>query len=625
MGKIIGIDLGTTYSAAGVFDERQGKFLVIRSRTGTSTTPSVVGYKDGQMLVGVAAKSRAALDPDNTVAEIKRHMGEPFRDPQKRPRLGPDGNPVPYVVKFAGKDHSPQMISAYILKDIKEQAEAYLGEPVTGAVITVPAYFEEGARRATKEAGSLAGLEVKCLVSEPTAAAIAFGMDAKRDDDDDDEHAPRSQRVLVYDLGGGTFDVSVIEIQGGNVEVKGVDGDHYLGGIDFDRAIVEWALRKIKAEHDVDLQRWDGLPTSVASAFKQAYNRICGEAEKLKISLSSEQSTTLALPFLFPHPTRGEMINIEYPLSRGEFLTMVAPLLKKTLGTVDRTLEAIKLGKSDIDHVLLVGGSTRIPKIRDMLEKHFGKPPRSDVHPDECVALGAAMQALRYVDAGAASPEIEAKIEEQLEKMGQVVDVTGHSLGVRVGRDDMSVLITKNSPIPASSEQIYETAADFATTVKIVVYQGEESIASRNTLLTEFDLSDLPPMPKGEVTIKIRFVLDLNGVLNIEATNLIDNRIVNITTKYGGATSARPEDLVGSVAAAAPAAPRTAQGPVIPPEMQDTWKKAQELLAKLDAPQRAALDAAMQSYTAALARRDAKGSADQADALMDTLFEVMPV
>ena len=262
MGKIIGIDLGTTYSCVAVFDDRKGSFVIIPGGGGTPTTPSVVGVaKDGNVVVGATAKERMAAEPENTVVEIKRHMGEPVKDERHEPRLGPDGKPIPYTVMFAGKQHTPQMISAYILRDLKVAAEKYLGEPVTGAVITVPAYFEGGPRRATEEAGKLAGLKVECLVSEPTAAAIAFGMTTKASEDEDED---LSRRVLVYDLGGGTFDVSVIEITRGNIEVKGVGGDHYLGGVDFDKAIVDWVLRKIQEEHDVDLRQRDGLDAATA-------------------------------------------------------------------------------------------------------------------------------------------------------------------------------------------------------------------------------------------------------------------------------------------------------------------------------------------------------------------------
>lgn len=628
MGKVIGIDLGTTYSAAAVFSEQQGRFVIIRSRAGTSTTPSVVSIKDTEILVGDAAKKRLASDPANTVAEIKRHMGEPFRDADKKPRLGKDGNPVPYTVMFGGKEHTPQMISAYILKDIKAQAEERLGEPVTAAVITVPAYFEEGARRATKEAGQLAGLEVKCLLSEPTAAAIAFGMDQKRNTEEEEEDDQRPRRVLVYDLGGGTFDVSIIEILRGNIEVKGVDGDHYLGGIDFDRAIFEWLLRKIQAEYQIDLRSISGVAPPIAQSFQQACHRLQSEAEKIKIALSAEQSTQVAFPFLFMHPTRGEMINIDYKLSRSEFLTLIAPLLKKTLVTVDRALEGAKLTKADIDDVLLVGGSTRIPKIGEMVEKYFGRPARTDVHPDECVAMGAAMQALRYVDTTDIKPGMEEKIAQQLEQMGQVVDITGHSLGVREGHDNMSVLIPKNSPIPASSEQVYQTAGDFATMVKVLVYQGEDTIASRNTLLADIDLDGLPPMPAGDVKIKIRFTLDINGVLNVDAKNLVDGKGVNVNTKYGGAGKTRLDELLPGGSAAplgGKSSPQAGRGLAIPADMQDTWRKAQELLPRLDATARLPLERALKAYSDALAGGDAKAAAVRADALMDTLFEVLPV
>jgi molecular chaperone DnaK len=396
MSRIIGIDLGTTYSCVSVFDDRQGKFVIVPGRSGAQTTPSVVGVtRDGQVVVGASAKARMAAEPESAIAEIKRHMGEPQRDGTGRELLGADGKPVPYSVRFAGREHTPEMVSAYILRELKEVAETYLGEPVASAVITVPAYFKGGARRATEDAGALAGLKVACLVSEPTAAAIAFGMTARRDDEDEEE---RPRRILVYDLGGGTFDVSVIEISRGNIEVKGVGGDHQLGGVDFDRAIVDWALRKIQEEHGVDLRTTDGLEPSVGESWSEGLARIASEAEKVKVALSAQQTASLTLPFLFLHPGQGKMVSVDYALGRSEFLTMIAPKLKATLATVDRTLADVKLGRGDIDDVLLVGGSTRIPKVQELLERHFGKAPRRDINPDECVALGAAMQALRYVD-----------------------------------------------------------------------------------------------------------------------------------------------------------------------------------------------------------------------------------
>ncbi len=631
MGKIIGIDLGTTYSCVSVFDDRQGKFVVIPSRTGTATTPSVVGLtKDGQIIVGAAAKARMAAEPENTVAEIKRHMGEALKDANGREKIGPNGEPIPFSVKFAGKDHSPEMISAYILREMKEVAEMYLGEPVTTAVVTVPAYFKGGPRRATEDAGGLAGLKVACLVSEPTAAAIAFGMTSKRDDEDDEE---RPRRVLVYDLGGGTFDVSVIEILRGNIEVKGVGGDHYLGGVDFDRVIVDWVLRKIQEEHGVDVKNTAGVDPAIAESFKEAYNRVASDAEKVKVALSSAQTASITHPFLFMHPQLKKMISVDYTLNRSEFLTMIAPKLKATLSTVDRVLSDVKMTKADIDDVLLVGGSTRIPKVQELLERHFGKAPRRDINPDECVALGAAMQALRYVDTRDLPAEREQKVEEQLGQMGQVIDVTGHSLGVREGRDNMSVLIKKNTPIPVVEEQIYQTAADYQTQIKVVVFQGEDSSASANTMLTEFDITGLPPLPAGQVKMKIRFSLDVNGILRVDVTDMMTKKQHSAEVRYGGATTKKPSDLLPSQtstgqkgAPAPPAGPAAAaSGPRIPAAMQETWKKAQELLGQIQDPDRAKLDAAMKNYVAALQKGDAKAAEDRANVLMDVLFDVMPI
>ncbi len=623
MSRIIGIDLGTTYSCVSVFDDRQGKFVVIPGRTGAPTTPSVVGVtRDGQVVVGAAAKARMAVEPEGTVAEIKRHMGEPARDGDGRERTGPDGKPVPYTLRFAGREHTPEMVSAYVLREMKEVAELYLGEPVASAVITVPAYFKGGARRATEDAGALAGLKVACLVSEPTAAAIAFGMTARRDDEDEED---RPRRILVYDLGGGTFDVSVIEISRGDIEVKGVGGDHHLGGVDFDRAIVDWALRRIREEHGVDLARAGGVDPDVAASWKEGLARIASEAEKVKVALSAQQSASLTLPFLFMHPEMRKMVSIDYALSRSEFLTMIAPKLKATIATVDRTLADVKLAKEEIDDVLLVGGSTRIPKVQELLERHFGKAPRRDVNPDECVALGAAMQALRYVDAGALGAEREQRVEEQLGQMGQVIDVTGHSLGVREGQDNMSVLIRKNTPIPAVQEQVYQTAGDYQTQIKVLVFQGEEAQASRNTLLTEFDVTGLPPLPAGQVRVKIRFSLDVNGILRVDVTDLVSKKQHTAEVRYGGATTKKPSDLLPSEPAAGAKGKASSTGPAVPPGMQETWKKAQELLGTLPPGDRERLEGAMKDYIEALGSGDAKRADDAANGLMDVLFDVMPI
>ena len=624
MSRIIGIDLGTTYSCVSVFDDRQGKFVIVPGRSGAQTTPSVVGVtRDGQVVVGASAKARMAAEPESAIAEIKRHMGEPKKTASGAPQIGSDGKPVPYSVMFANKEHTPQMISAYILRDLKTAAELYLGEPVASAVITVPAYFKGGARRATEDAGALAGLKVACLVSEPTAAAIAFGMTARRDDEDEEE---RPRRILVYDLGGGTFDVSVIEISRGNIEVKGVGGDHQLGGVDFDRAIVDWALRKIQEEHGVDLRKTDGLEPSVGESWSEGLARIASEAEKVKVALSAQQTASLTLPFLFLHPGQGKMVSVDYALGRSEFLTMIAPKLKATLATVDRTLADVKLGRGDIDDVLLVGGSTRIPKVQELLERHFGKAPRRDINPDECVALGAAMQALRYVDVSHLGQEREQRVEEQLGQMGQVIDVTGHSLGVREGQDNLSVLIRKNTPIPAVEEKVYQTAGDYQTQIKVLVFQGEEAQASRNTLLTEFDVTGLPPLPAGQVKVKIRFSLDVNGILRVDVTDLVSKKQHTAEVRYGGATTKKPADLLPQESGGAPrGAGKPTSGPAVPPGMQETWKKAQELLATLPAADRARLEGALAEYSAALEAGDPKRAEEKANDLMDVLFDVMPI
>jgi molecular chaperone DnaK len=616
-GKVIGIDLGTTYSAVAVFDERRGDFVIVPSRTGGPTTPSVVGFANGEVVVGEAAKKRLAMDPDNTVAEIKRHMGEPFRDERGEPKLDPAGLPIPYTVRFAGRVCGPQEISAYILKELKALAEEHLKEPVRAAVITVPAYFTGGPRTATEEAGALAGLDVKLVLKEPTAAAVAFGHAQLRTDEDDET----TRRVLVYDLGGGTFDVSVIEIAGETVEVRGVGGDHYLGGVDFDRAIVKWAVERIRAEHGVDLEHPEG---PAAAELREAYARVASAAEGLKIALSVQTTATLALSFLFQHPETHQKVNIEYDLTRNEFLSLVTPLLKKTLVTVDETLDRLKLTRADIHDVLLVGGSTRMPRVRELVERHFGRKPRTDVNPDECVAMGAAIMAVKYVDTSASEappdvPDID------------VSDVTSHSLGVREGEDNMDVLIPIDTRIPKSVEKIYVPGEDFQRQVTVAVFQGEHRVASANTLLTQFDVTDLPALPRDQVKIRIRFTLDVNDVLRVTATDLVNGQERTVDVKYGkGAGPAGgllPLGGPGQRPQTAPARSTDAnREPAVPPEFATIVKKARELLTGPAAgSERDQLQAALASYLGALRAGNAQAADDAGNALMELVFDLMPV
>ena len=625
MGHLIGIDLGTTYSAVSVFNPREGRYVIIPSRRTTPTTPSVVAFSKGEVIVGDNAKSRMILDPDNAVAEIKRHMGEPKRDAAGNEMKDGEGKPVPFVVDFAGKPHTPQMISAYILQELKAIAEDYLGGPVTGAVITVPAYFKSGPRRATEEAGALAGLDVKCLLNEPTAAAISFGLTgAAAEDEDEDEE--RARKVLVYDLGGGTFDVSIIEIRSSNVEVLAVEGDHHLGGVDFDKTIVGWLLAKIKGEFGVDLSQQKGLKADKAKEYRRAIAELDAEAENAKVALSSQKSVDITLPRLFQTDS-GEMANIDETLSRNEFLMLIGTKLKETIATVDRALASAKLDKKDIDDVLLVGGSSKIPKIRDLLEKHFGKPPRGDINPDECVAQGASMRALSYVDVEELSADEGAVVEEQREASPEIIDITGHSLGVREGANNMSVLLPKNTMIPAIAEEIYGTSADFATTVKVVVYQGEDPVADRNTLLTEFDVNDLPSLPRGHAKIKIRFELDINGVLAVTVTDLVAGKELHVTTSYGGAEPVDAKELANLRGSApAPETGRGGGGPAasaIPENLKATWDRAQQILAKLSGADHAKLKGHMDAVEAAVATRDAGKVEEAGNELMDVLFDFM--
>ncbi|CAG7840076.1 molecular chaperone DnaK [Clostridium novyi B str. ATCC 27606] len=472
MGKVIGIDLGTTNSCVSVMEG--GSPVVIPNAEGSRTTPSVVAFKeDGERLVGQVAKRQAITNPDKTIISIKRHMGTDYR------------------VNVDGKEYSPEEISAMILQKLKADAEAYLGETVTEAVITVPAYFNDSERQATKNAGKIAGLDVKRIINEPTAASLAYGLD-KMD---------KSQKIFVYDLGGGTFDVSILELGDGVFEVKATNGNTKLGGDDFDQKIMDYIAETFKAENGIDLRN-----------DKMALQRLKEAAEKAKIELSSSTKTNINLPFITADATGPKHIDMD--LTRAKFEEISADLVQATIEPMKKALADAELTINDIDKIVLVGGSTRIPAVQEAVKKFTGKEPSKGVNPDEVVAMGAAVQA------GVLTGEVKDIL---------LLDVTPLTLGIETMGGVATPLIERNTTIPTRKSQIFSTAADNQTSVDIHIVQGERKMAADNKTLGRFQLSGIAPAPRGIPQIEVSFDIDANGILNVSAKDKGTGKEANIT------------------------------------------------------------------------------------------------
>ncbi|GGZ95807.1 molecular chaperone DnaK [Novosphingobium arvoryzae] len=487
MGKVIGIDLGTTNSCVAVMDG--GKPKVIENSEGARTTPSIVAFtKDGERLIGQPAKRQAVTNPDNTIFAVKRLIGRRFDDPMTKK----DMELVPYTiakgkngdawVTAGGEDYSPSQISAFTLQKMKETAESYLGEPVTQAVITVPAYFNDAQRQATKDAGQIAGLEVLRIINEPTAAALAYGLD-KND----------GKTIAVYDLGGGTFDISILEIGDGVFEVKSTNGDTFLGGEDFDTQVVEYLAEQFKKKEGLDL-RTDKL----------ALQRLKEAAEKAKIELSSAQTTEINLPFITARMEGGATtpLHLVETITRADLERMVADLIKRTMAPCQKALADAGLKAADIDEVVLVGGMTRMPKVREAVKDFFGKEPHTGVNPDEVVAMGAAIQA----------GVLQGDVKDVL-----LLDVTPLSLGIETLGGVFTRMIDRNTTIPTKKSQVFSTAEDNQQAVTIRVFQGEREMAADNKILGQFDLVGIPPARRGVPQIEVTFDIDANGIVNVSA------------------------------------------------------------------------------------------------------------
>ncbi|MDP2683774.1 MAG: molecular chaperone DnaK [bacterium] len=494
MSKILGIDLGTTNSAMAIIEGGEPK--VLENKEGNRTTPSMVAItKTGERVVGQIAKRQAVTNPENTIFSVKRLIGRNWNDEEVKN----DVKTMPYKIvqagegikiKMNGKENTPQEVSAMILQKLKADAEAKLGEKIEEAIITVPAYFDDAQRQATKDAGEIAGLKVKRIINEPTAAALAYGFEKKK-----------NQQIAVYDLGGGTFDISILDIAEDTVEVKSTNGDTHLGGDDFDKKIIDWLIDEFKKDQGIDLTN-DTM----------ALQRLKESAEKAKIELSSSTETEINIPFVTTDVSGPKHLNLK--LTRAKLEDLVGDLIEKTIEPVKKALEDANLKPSDIEEVIMVGGMTRMPKVLETVEKYFGKKPHVGVNPDEVVAMGAAVQA----------GVMQGEVKDVL-----LLDVTPLTLGIETLGSVSTPLIEKNTTIPTSKSQIFSTAADNQTSVEIHVLQGERSMAGDNKTLGRFILAGIPPSPRGVPQVEVTFDIDANGILNVKAVDKASGKEQSIT------------------------------------------------------------------------------------------------
>ena len=504
MSKVIGIDLGTTNSCVAIMDGNHAK--VIENSEGLRTTPSIVAFTEDEKLVGQAAKRQAVTNPENTIFAVKRLIGRRFNDASVNKDKDlvsykiTEGNNGDAWVNVRGEKYSPSQISAYTLMKMKETVESYLGEKVTQAVITVPAYFNDAQRQATKDAGKIAGLEVLRIINEPTAAALAYGIDEKSE-----------KKIVVYDLGGGTFDVTILEIDDGVFEVKSTNGDTFLGGEDFDMRIVSYLSDEFKKEHGVDL-----------SKDKMALQRLKEAAEKAKIELSSSQQTDINLPFISMDKSTGQPLHFVLKLTRAKLEALVDDLIQRTIQPCKNALKDAGYSASDIDEVVVVGGMTRMPKVLEEVKKFFGKSPKTNINPDEAVALGAAIQA------GVLKGDVSDIV---------LLDVTPLSLGIETLGGVFTRLIDRNTTIPTKKSEVFSTAEDNQNAVTIRVFQGEREIASDNKILGQFNLENIRPAPRGMPQIEVTFDIDANGIVSVSAKDKGTNKEQKITIQSSGGLS----------------------------------------------------------------------------------------